>query len=998
MYIFACVKRDILNKVQISSTTGKISDKQFDQLKNRFSGDVYTDVIHRVIYSTDASAYREQPLAVVYPKNSGDIVKIVQFANKFTISLIPRTAGTSLAGQVVGAGMVVDVSRYMTEILELNVAEKWVRVQPGVILDELNIYLEPHGLFFGPETSTSNRCMIGGMVGNNACGAHSILYGSTRDHVLSVKVVLSDGSEVEFSAMNVNEFQQKCAGNSLESSIYRSISDMLGNKANQQEIREQFPEKALHRRNTGYALDLLLETKPFTPETSDFNFCKLIAGSEGTLAFITEIKLNLLPLPPKVKAVMAVHFATLEEALYANLLALKYKPGAVELMDKTILDLTKDNIEQQKNRFFLQGDPEAIIIIEFARNTQEDIDLIFRQLEADLRNLNYGYHYPVLYGKDISKIWNLRKSGLGVLSNMKGDAKPVSLIEDTAVLVDKLPEYIADFRLLLEKYKLPCVFHGHIGSGELHLRPVLDLKKETDVQIFRALAGDVAKLVKKYRGSLSGEHGDGRLRGEFIPLMAGEHNYQLFRSLKHVWDPNGIFNPGKITDTPAMNSSLRYEPGKPTREIESYFDFSKEAGLMRAVEKCNGAGDCRKTEITGGLMCPSYMATRDEQNTTRARANILREYLTYSPKKNPFDHDEILQVLDLCLSCKGCKSECPSNVDMAKLKAEFLQHYYDGNGVPIRTRMIANINNVNKIASFIPGVANFFLSRPVFTSLLGFSPKRKLPLLAKQTFKNWYRLNIATIRGSANSQSMRKVYLFNDEFTNYYDVEIGKTAVKLLTKMGYEVLLPEHLESGRTFISKGLLREARTIAEKNVLLLKEIVTEEVPLIGIEPSAILTFRDEYPELVRQELRADATRLATNCLLIDEFLLREKNLGNIDPDLFTDEYATVKLHCHCQQKAIASSQSTLSMLAIPKNYQVSEIPSGCCGMAGSFGYEKEHYELSQKIGELVLFKQIEKTPESTIIAAQGTSCRHQIEDGTPRKALHPVEILYAALRVK
>ncbi|HOS46254.1 MAG TPA: FAD-linked oxidase C-terminal domain-containing protein, partial [Paludibacter sp.] len=706
---------------------------------SNFSGDFYTDNIHLTLYATDASAYREYPLAVAYPKTKEDIIELVRFAGAQKVNLIPRTAGTSLAGQVVGKGIVVDVSRYMTEVLELNVEEKWVRVQPGVILDELNKFLAVHGLFFGPETSTSNRCMIGGMVGNNACGAHSLIYGSTRDHLLSVKTILSDGSEAEFKALSLEEFNEKCKLSSLEGKIYHQLQVALSDPYNQQEIRAQYPDPQLHRRNTGYAIDILLETEPFTRQAPPLNLAKLIAGSEGTLAFITEIKLNLVDLPPAYKAVMAVHLESLEQALQANLIALQFNPGAVELMDKNILDLTKDNLTQQKNRFFISGDPEAILIVEFARNTEGEIQKLFEQLEAALRTRNLGFHYPVIRGKDIHKIWALRKSGLGVLSNMKGDAKPVSLIEDTAVPVRHLAAYIADFKQLLSEYDLSCVYHAHVGSGELHLRPILNLKLKEDVRIFRELGEKVALLVKKYRGSLSGEHGDGRLRGEFIPLMIGEHNYQLLKQIKQTWDPQGIFNPGKITDTPPMDTALRYESGKATREIKTVFNFEHDMGLMRAVERCNGSGDCRKTEITGGLMCPSYMASRDEKQTTRARANILREYLTHSTQKNPFNHQEIYEVLDLCLSCKGCKSECPSNVDMAKLKAEFLQHYYDANGVPLRARLIANINNINALGAKMPVLTNFVLQKTPLPAAMGFTKERKLPALAQQTFNSWYK-------------------------------------------------------------------------------------------------------------------------------------------------------------------------------------------------------------------------------------------------------------------
>jgi FAD/FMN-containing dehydrogenase/Fe-S oxidoreductase len=974
-----------------------MSDRpDFQPLIASLKGSFYNDAVHTTLYATDASAYREKPSGVAYPADNDDIRKLIRFAQESGITLIPRAAGTSLAGQVVGKGIVVDVSKHMTGILELNVNEKWVLVQPGVVLDELNKYLEPYGLFFGPETSTSNRCMIGGMVGNNACGSHSILYGSTRDHLLEITAFLSDGSEVQFKTISRDEFLRKCEGDALENEIYRTLKDILSDKKNQKEILKEYPDKNLHRRNTGYAIDLLLDTNPFTVGADDFNFCKLVAGSEGTLVFVTAVKLNLVTLPPKNKAVMAMHCHTLEEAFDANLIALKYQPGAVELMDKTILELTKGNIEQQKNRFFLQGEPEAILIIEFARDTQEEIEDICNRMEQEFRSLNYGYHYPVISGKEIAKIWNLRKSGLGVLSNMKGDAKPVSLIEDTAVHVTKLPAYMADIRLLMEKYKLSCVFHAHIGSGELHLRPVLNLKSPEDVKLFRVIGREVALLVKKYGGSLSGEHGDGRLRGEFIPLMIGDHNYQLLRQIKQVFDPKGIFNPGKITDTPAMDTSLRYEPSAPEKDIPTYFDFSADGGILRSIEKCNGAGDCRKSEIIGGIMCPSYQASRNEENTTRARANILREYLTHSEKKNPFDHPEIYQVLDLCLSCKGCKSECPSNVDMSKLKAEFLQHYHDAHGVPLRSWLIAHIARINRFASWFPGLTNLILSRGFMMSALGFAKERHLPELQKQTFEVWYSKHYQSLKQEANLHQEKKVMLFNDEFTNYYDVKAGIATVSLLMKLGYDVALAPLKESGRTFISKGLLRKARNIAEKNISKISYLIAENTPLIGIEPSALLTFRDEYPELVRENLRSDAKHIAANTFLIDEFISLEYVKGHIERNQFTNRKVTIALHGHCQQKAIATTQSTISMLSIPENYEVREIPSGCCGMAGSFGMEKEHYALSMQIGELKLLKQVRGLPETTLICASGTSCRQQIKDGAGRKAQHPAEILSEALK--
>lgn len=973
-------------------------NKHFQKLKDQLKGDLYTDQKTRLLYATDASAYREIPQAVALPRNKDDIKELIRFARVNETSLIPRTAGTSLAGQVVGDGIVVDVSRYMTRILELNTEEKWVKVEPGVIRDELNLYLKNYGLFFGPETSTSNRCMMGGMVGNNACGAHSLLYGSTRDHTIAVKGFLSDGSEVEFGPVSVDTFREKLEGNSQEARIYRDIHRLLNDPENREEIDREYPDKSIYRRNTGYSVDLLLDTEVFNEQSEKpFNFSKLICGSEGTLIFITEITLNLVPLPPKYSGVTAAHFKTREEAFRANLIALKYNPGAVEMMDKRILDLTKDNREQKKNREFVKGEPEAILIIEFARDSRKEIEEAHQAMIKELEESGYGYYFPLIHEPEANKVWNLRKAGLGILSNMKGDAKPVSIIEDTAVNVEVLPDYMADFQKILDKYNLNCVFYAHIGSGELHLRPILNLKDPRDVEMFRTIGQEIAYLVKKYRGSLSGEHGDGRLRGEFIPIILGDKNYQLLREVKHIWDPAEIFNPGKIVDVPAMNQQLRYTPGQQTPEYETLFDFSDVGGILRAAEKCNGSGDCRKTEVIGGTMCPSYMATRNENDVTRARANILREFLTHSNKKNPFDHEEIYEVMELCLSCKACKTECPSNVDVARLKAEFLQHYYDSHGVPLRTRLIANITQINRLGSIWPGLYNFFLKNRFLASLInrsiGFAPQRSMPLLQKQTLKTWMEGYVKQLH-KQNGNS-RKVYLFNDEFTNYNDTDIGIKAIRLLARLGYEPVIPRHLESGRTFLSKGLVRKAKKIAHRNIDYFKELISEDTPLIGIEPSAILAFRDEYPDLVSKEDKESVREMGSHTYMIDEFLAKEMQQGNIRKDQFTKEEKQILLHGHCQQKAVASTDSTKYMLSFPENYNTEEIPSGCCGMAGSFGFEKEHYDISMKIGELVLFPAVRKAPQQTVIAAPGTSCRQQIMDGTSRKAYHPIEVLYEAL---
>lgn len=965
------------------------------QLATELEGELYDDKRMRILYATDASAYREMPLAVAIPKSVADLKKLIAFARAEKTSLIPRTAGTSLAGQVVGKGIVVDVSKHFTKIIELNTEEGWVRVQPGVIRDELNLFLAPHGLFFGPETSTANRAMIGGMVGNNSCGSNSIVYRSTREHLLEVKALLSDGTEAEFKSLDIDAFHAKCEGDSLEARIYKTVRSLLSNYENGVEIRKEFPKKSVERRNTGYAIDVLLESAPFTAGGDEFNFCKLVAGSEGTLAFITEIKLNVVPLPPKAAGLLCVHFNSIDEALRANLIALNYKPSASELIDQYILECTKDNIEQIQNRFFVQGDPGAILVIEYARSTTEEVVQIAGQVEAAMRAENLGYHFPLLFGEDTKRIWTLRKAGLGLLSNLPGDEKAVPVIEDTAVDVHDLPAYIRDFNEILKKYDLYSVHYAHAGSGELHLRPIINLKTVEGNKLFRSIAEEIAVLVKKYNGSLSGEHGDGRLRGEFIRQMVGEKNYALLKQIKHTWDPENIFNPNKIVDTPSMNTMLRYTPGQTTPAFKTVFRYHNQDVLQHA-EQCNGSGDCRKTELSGGTMCPSFMATRNEQDTTRARANILREFLTNSNKANRFDHEEIKDVMDLCLSCKGCKSECPSNVDMAKLKAEFLQQYYDANGTPLRTKLIANFNNSARLGALLPGAYNFMMTNRSVSKLVkklsGFAVERSMPTMHKITLRKWWR---ERQKANIEHKKTRKVYLFCDEFTNYNDTMIGMKAILLLEKLDYEVIISKHEESGRAWLSKGLLRDAKKIAQANVSLLAPLINADTPLVGIEPSAILTFRDEYIDLVDDDQLEEARNLSSHAYLIEEFIAREVVKGHINKDRFTKAKKLVKLHGHCQQKAWNALSASVKALSLPENYSVETIPSGCCGMAGSFGYEKEHYGISMQIGELVLFPAVRKLDDDVIVAAPGTSCRHQIKDGTGRGAKHPVEILYEAL---
>jgi FAD/FMN-containing dehydrogenase/Fe-S oxidoreductase len=988
--------------VAATPSASRPSTHELAQLAGRLDGELHYDVTMRTLYATDASEYQELPLAVALPRSEKDVRELLAFANHRGIGLIPRAAGTSLAGQVVGNGIVVDIGRHLNRILATDASARRVRVQPGVVRNELNLQLKPLGLFFTPETSTANRAMIGGMVGNNSCGANSIVYGTTREHLVSARGFLSDGSEVTFGPLSAREFAVKCdAPDSLETRIYRLVRDLLGNAANRTKITENFPKPAVTRRNTGYALDQLMDSAVFDPRSDKpFNLCRLIAGSEGTLFFGVEFELNCEPLPPP-GALMCAHFKTIDDSLRATLIAMRHKPFGCELIDRHILECTKANLEHAKNRFFVQGDPGAVLDVEIRHADRSHIENEMRALEREFRDAGLGYAFPVLWGDDCNRVWELRRAGQGLMNNVVGDAKPREIVEDTAVAVEDLPAYIREFDdLMRKKYGLSCVYYAHAGAGELHTRPLFNLKTPEGLRLFRGIATDIAALVKKYRGSLSGEHGDGRLRGEFIRYMVGDDCYAMMRRVKDTFDPHGVLNPGKIIDTPPMDTSLRHSPDHPSPDYKTIFDFSAAEGVLRAAEKCTGVGECRKTQLMGGTMCPSYMATRNELDSTRARANMLREVLTHPRNvRNPWDSDEVAETMDLCLSCKGCKAECPSNVDVARLKAEWSQHYQDEHGVSLRTRLVAGFTTSMRLASLAPAVYNWATTAPDVSRwikrLSRLAQRRSLPPLHRTTLAKWHAKQARKRRTAPPHFPNGRVYLFCDEFTNYNDTGIGIKAVELLTRLGYEVVIPHHVESGRAHFSKGLVRDARQFAITNVESLKDVVSEATPLIGIEPSAILSFRDEYPDLVPPGLKEAARSLARNALLIDEFLAREADRGKITRASFRPAERKIKLHGHCHQKALSSLVPTVKILELPEGHKVELIPSGCCGMAGSFGYEEEHFAVSQQIGELILLPTVRNAPADTLIAAPGTSCRHQIMDGTGRTALHPVEILHAAL---
>jgi FAD/FMN-containing dehydrogenase/Fe-S oxidoreductase len=970
-------------------------------LKDHFEGQLFFDEsqssqIAKRIYATDASVYQVKPAAVAIPASSKDIKRLIQFASQAKTGLIPRGAGTSLAGQVVGDGVVMEISSALSKVISLNRKEKSVWIEPGIVRDDLNKHLATADLFFGPETSTANRALLGGMLGNNSCGLHSIVWGSVRDHILETRAFLSDGTEIHTHPLTREEFYHKTTLQNLEGKIYREIHRMLNNPEIQSLIRDKFPKKSIKRRNTGYALDALLDMQPFTPDGEPFNLSKLIAGSEGTLAVVHAMKLNLLDLPQPEVALVCIHCHSLQESLQVNIEALKHPILASELVDDYILSFTEGHPNFEKDRGFIEGKPAAILMVEFRSNDRTTLEKQVSGLVENLKSQSLGYAYPTLWGNEIAKGWDIRKAGLGLIRNLEGDTQPVNLIEDCAVDPSDLPAYVAEIQALLTKYETNAAYYAHAGAGELHIEPFINLKSSEGIAIFRSLITETVEILKKYKGSLSGEHGDGRLRGEFIPALMGKEVYSLFKEIKHVFDPHNLFNPGKITDSPAMDTAFRFTDKKAT-EPSYFFDYGVWKNPLGLAEKCSGSGDCKKTALSGGTMCPSYMATLQEKDSTRARANMLRQLLS-SPKEETFSNPDLHEILDLCLSCKGCQTECPSGVDMGKLKAETLQQSYLKNGVPLRTKLIGHFPTLQRYASYVSPLYNFLVEFPLTSSLIklgmGFSIDRSLPTVQFTSLEKWFERY--TSKNPQNAFKNGFVHLLADEFTNHNEVPLGQKTIQLLNALGYGVIIPKGIVTGRSFISKGMLIEAKALANANVEQLGDLISKEHPLIGIEPSAILTFRDEIPSLVDTDKRVQAEKLKPNCLLIDEFIAREFKAGKISADSFHEKQQKILLHGHCHQKSIAGLTSTRIALSIPAQYEVELLPTGCCGMAGSFGYEKKHYKVSQQIANLVLFPRLLNKPIKSIIASNGTSCRHQIKDGIEQIGYHTAEILYNALK--
>ncbi len=949
------------------------------ELRAALQGEVRFDAAARTLYATDASPYEIKPYGVVLPKSVDDIRHTLEIARRHGLPVLPRGGGTSLAGQTVGAAIVVDVSKYLDKILDFDEAARTVKVEPGVVRDQLNLFLRPYKLQFTPDVSTTNRANIGGMVANNSAGTRSIKYGKTVDQVVSMTVMLIDGTVTEFRALTPDELKAKLALPGLEGRVYRTVYGVV--TEHEAEIEARFPR--VMRRVGGYNLDELTPGKPF-------NLAKLISGSEGTLAFILDVTLKLSP-NPAYKCLALLHFDTLKASLQAVQHINRHGPSAVETLDNTLLRLGLENPNIAAMLGWLSGSPAAVLIVEFDGETQDEMLAGLRSMEADPEVMGRAYYLHVARSpKEQADVWAVRKAGLGVFNTMKGAAKPTALIEDAAIPPEHLADYIPEVAAVCAKYGVEMVSYGHASVGVIHVRPVLDLKTKEGVEAYRKISEETFALVKKYGGSWSGEHGDGLIRSYKNRELFGDALYEAFREVKHAFDPEGLMNPGKIVDAPPMTDDLRYGEGYTVLPLKTHFDFSKDDGFMGAIEMCTGVGECRKTGT--GTMCPSYMVTRDEDHSTRGRANLLRDAMN-GRLEGGLTSKEVYNALDLCLECKACKAECPSQVDMAKLKYEFLQHYYDDHGTPMSARALGNAATVAPLGRALAPVANALLPlnavRWLVEKTAGVDRRRIMPTYARQSFDGWRRAHERSRPEPAQrAEAKPKVALFADTWTMYNEPEVGAAATRVLEALGYEV---EHVTygcCGRPQLSKGLLRDAKKLAQKNVEALHAYVERGVPVVGLEPSCVASFQDDYRDLVPGE-KTEA--VARNVKMIDQFLAKEWTGGRIKPKgAFHKNGTHVMLHGHCQQRAIQGTSSTKAVLGwVSEN--VFEVDSGCCGMAGSFGYG--HYDVSMQIGEQRLFPAVRKHDGETV--ACGFSCRHQIKDGTGKRAKHLALLLAEAL---
>ncbi len=953
----------------------KHAHKEIEQeLQREIEGEVRFDRYSKVLYSTDASIYQIEPIGVVIPKHEADALAAVRLSVKHGLPILPRGGGTSLSGQTVGHAIHIDFSKYMNRILECNLDEGWVRVQPGVVQDELNAYLRPKGFQLGPDTASSSRATLGGMMGNNSAGARSILYGKTIDHIVEMKVVLSNGEQAVFGPMTSERLAVRMQGDCLESRLYREVHALA--KEHRDEILARYPR--LMRRVSGYNLDEFIKEQPF-------NLARMVIGSEGTLAVIMEAKVKIVP-RPKCMALDVIHFGSLVEAVEASQEILAFNPSAMELMDKMILELGRQSLEYSRRMNFIQGDPGGLMLVEFYGESRQELEAKIEGMEGMLHRKHAGLAFTrALEPPDQQNIWQVRKGAQGLLMSVLGDKKPIAFVEDPAVPVENLPAFLKRFQKLLADYDTKGGYYGHASVGCIHIRPLIDLKQAAEVDKMRRISDEVCALVMEFGGSMSGEHGDGLARSHHNERLFGPALYKAFQRVKTAFDPLNLFNPGKVVNAPAMTESLRYGPSYRAADIRTHYDFSREGGFARAVEMCSGVGICRKT--LEGTMCPSYMVTREEEHSTRGRANLLRAALSGQVPLEEFTSQRMYDALDLCLECKGCKGECPANVDMAKIKYEFLAHYYERHGVPLRSRLFAHVEALNRWGSRLSPVSNWILgntfNRRILEKCFGIASARKFPPFSRETFTDWFRKRPA----SPKKRRTQKVVLFHDCFMTYNYPQVGRAAVELLEDAGCEVLLVEKVCCGRPMISKGLVKEARRCARHNVGLLKHYANQGVVIVGCEPSCLFTLRDEYPDLLNGEA---ARTVAGKSLMVEEFLIQLVEGGHWAPRPHSGGKQLL-LHGHCHQKAHIGMRPLLRCLREFGGFQVTEVDSGCCGMAGSFGFEKEHYPLSLAIGQRRLFPAVEAAGPGVEIVAAGVSCRQQIEHGTRRIVRHPVELL-------
>jgi FAD/FMN-containing dehydrogenase/Fe-S oxidoreductase len=961
------------------------------QLEEQISGEVRFDAVSRALYSTDASVYQMHPLGVVIAKSSEDILRTVNLARAHGVSITARGGGTSQAGQAIGHGLQVDTSKYYNRILELNLAERWAIVEPGIVLDELNAQLKQHGLRFAPDISTASRATIGGMISNNSCGARSVMYGKTIDHVLELDVILSDGSQAHFKPLNRAELDAACEGDSLEAKCYREVRRIGRDCA--AEVEKRYPKVV--RSVGGYNLD------EFVDDSKPFNMAKIIVGSEGTLAMITAAKINLVPLP-KEKAVLAIEFEQLLDALAATPIILRHKPSAIEVMDGFILNHARENpaMDRMRRAILQTDDPGALLNVELYADRADDLPPRLEAIERDLAPFRCVYR-RLLPMADQARVWGFREASLGLSMAMKGDEKSLSFVEDTAVKPEVLRDYIDDFLTMIKRNGSSSGVYAHASVGCLHVRPVVNMKTAEGIARFEKIATESSDLVLKYGGALSGEHGDGLVRGPFMEKMFGSALYQAFRSVKHTFDPHGVFNPGKIVDCPPMTTNLRYGAGYTTPDPPTYFDYSEYGGFGRAVEMCSGVGACRKK--LEGTMCPSYMATRDEKDVTRGRANTLRLAMTGRLADAGLDDEGVLETLDLCLECRACKAECPVGVDVARFKSEFLAEHWRKHGIPLGKRVLGNVRELSKIGSHFAPLSNTMaasaVGRWMNEKLFGIDRRRTPPAWVKRTFADRFgegRLKAAptshvdpTSRVGAGF-SRPTLVLFNDTFTNYNEPENGVAAAAVLEAAGAHVQLLPHDCCGRPLISTGQLDAARKLAQKNADALFDAASRGEKILFLEPSCLSAVREDAPALLRGDAQRKAQVVADACILFEDYLERELAEGRLSLDLKAGP-STVVLHGHCHQKAMGLVAPARALLSRIPSCKVVDLDSGCCGMAGSFGYSKDHYEVSRQIGERRLLPAARALKPGEVLAAAGTSCRHQVEHFAGAHAQHPAVIL-------